>query len=288
MTGSGRPSRRVQAELAESGDGLDSDPLSVVLRPGRKRNRRSRRRIETASPAARRRSDLAIAAAVGRVDQVVQAQVRSVDPELRVPLAEAGQHDALSPRPARRRHDLGRTRCSGAAVTSTPPKHGRRRSEMAARRRRRSRAHIGRRRRGPPAAGSVPRSCNRIVDHLGDVEPPVLVPGDRHGAGHLGLGRRPARSSAPGRPARTPPAPREADAGVDRGLVPGSPPGTRGETGPYHERNDGDVDSWVHRIIRRVRIQGRAPWERACSASVRSRAAGAPGNRSSASGRPGR
>ena len=30
--------------------------------------------------------------------------------------------------------------------------------------------------------------CDRIVDHLGDVEPPVLVPGDRHRAGDLGLG----------------------------------------------------------------------------------------------------
>ena len=30
--------------------------------------------------------------------------------------------------------------------------------------------------------------CDRIIDHLGDIEPPVFVPGDRDRAGHLGLG----------------------------------------------------------------------------------------------------
>ncbi len=104
-----------------------------------------------------RRSDLAVAAAVGRVDHVVQTERKPVDPKLRVPLAEAGEHDRLSRRLDRRRHDRGKTRCGARPSPARRRSKAARRWEKADRRRRRSRAHNGRRRRDPRVAESVPR-----------------------------------------------------------------------------------------------------------------------------------
>ena len=158
------------------------------------------------------RSDLAVAPAVGGVDHVVQAQRKSVDPKLRVPLAEAGQHDALllgaaiavaiaqEPDVGRGRHqhaaeagqhavrerqpvgEDGRMLITAVAVAVLqPPDPSRGRSRPDSRSSRRHRAARPRPRRSPPGS-----------------PPPAR--------------RRPARSSAQGRPARTPPAPRAADA----------------------------------------------------------------------------
>ena len=71
-----------------------------------------------------RRTHLAVATAVGRIDPVVQTPIESVDPKLRVPLAEAGQHDMLFRRRDRRHSDRVKNQIFGAAVTRTPPKQG--------------------------------------------------------------------------------------------------------------------------------------------------------------------
>ena len=84
-----------QAELAEAGDGLDRDPLA---RPGPPRETKPHIAAADRDGLARRVvrcADFAVAAAVGRVDQVIQAPKEPVDSKLRVPFAEAGQHDVL-------------------------------------------------------------------------------------------------------------------------------------------------------------------------------------------------
>ncbi len=165
-----------------------------------------------------RQTHLAVAPAVGDVDPVVQAPGEAIDAELRIPLAEAGQHDAVLVGSAiavaiAQEPDVRRRGDEHAADSTARPRSG-----TAARRRRRSHARSGRRRRGPPASGSVrrlPRSDSRASRrHTAALprprrSPPGWPPPAR---------RPPARSSAPGRPARTSPAPRVGRVG------PGRPP----------------------------------------------------------------
>ena len=68
-----------QAELAEAGDGLDARiALGGAPACAARRNRRSRRRIETAwLGGSFGDADLAVAAAVGGVDQVIQTPTKA-------------------------------------------------------------------------------------------------------------------------------------------------------------------------------------------------------------------
>ena len=179
-----------QAKLAEAGNGLDdarrlggSAPAARQAEPqisAANRDGFGRRVVRVA--------DLAVAAAVGRVDHVIQTKREPVDPKLRVPLTEAGQHDAFLVGPPiavtiAQEPNVG---CRGDEHASEARQHavGKRKAVGKDSRMLITTIAIAIFQSSDPARGRR----DRVVNHLGDVESTVLVPGDRHRAGDLGLG----------------------------------------------------------------------------------------------------
>ena len=189
-----------QAKLAEAGNGLNLECRDgVEAHPNHRQKREPHIAVSDGDNAAGPRDELlggqtdwkanlAVAAAVSGVDPIVQAPRESVDPELGVSLAEAGQDHATL---------LG---ASVAVAISQEPDVGRRSDKHAAKAGQyavRERQAVGEDGRVLVSAVAVAvlqhpdpaRGCRgRVVEHLGHIEPPLLVPGDRHRAGHLRLG----------------------------------------------------------------------------------------------------
>ncbi len=181
-----------ESELAEAGDRLDleSDRRSTVLS---KSGREGEAQVAAADgdfAAGRfgRNAHFTVAPAVGDVDLVVQAPSESVDPKLRIPLAEAGEHDAAF---------VGAAVAVAIAQEPDVRRRGHKHAAVAGQYAVGKRQPVGEDGRVLVAAVAVAvlktadssGGCRgRIVEHLGDIHPSFLVPGDRHRTSHLRLG----------------------------------------------------------------------------------------------------